>query len=202
MGTYEAHGRRMREQICNAMVSLLERGPFTKITVQDILNEADIQRATFYRYFRDKYEVAEQINQSLAALLTGYLFDLCYSGLGEVDDEAVVQGLKYRKVIQRMIHVRVESVDLAQAILDAFYKRYASAFPDASQYECYQAGHSFLATVNWLSDTNADPQEIQNTLSSTDLLRWIARYYNINIAPDALLEFAQQPQDAIPRSEL
>ena len=54
MKQYEVHNQRMRQNICEAMYRILLEVPFPKITVQSILQEAHIQRATFYRYFRDK----------------------------------------------------------------------------------------------------------------------------------------------------
>lgn len=47
--------------ITQALIRLLKIKPFEKITVQDILNETPVTRATFYAHFRDKYEIAEQM---------------------------------------------------------------------------------------------------------------------------------------------
>ena len=44
----------------NAMVSLLEKVPFSKMTVDQICKEALLHRSSFYRYFRDKYDLLEQ----------------------------------------------------------------------------------------------------------------------------------------------
>ena len=50
-----------RKNIEDSFIRLLERRNFSMITVQDILDEALINRKTFYRYYRDKYDLAEQI---------------------------------------------------------------------------------------------------------------------------------------------
>lgn len=39
----------------------LIRKDFSKITVQNLLNEALINRSTFYKHYKDKYDVAEQL---------------------------------------------------------------------------------------------------------------------------------------------
>lgn len=52
--------------ISNAMFGLLQRKPFEEITVQLILDEAKVSRATFYRHFRDKYELMNWGYQSYA----------------------------------------------------------------------------------------------------------------------------------------
>lgn len=48
-----------REIIMNAAFRLFEQHPFKEVTVQDILDESGVSRRTFYRYFRDKYELQE-----------------------------------------------------------------------------------------------------------------------------------------------
>ena len=45
------------ERIIAAGFELFETTPFDDITVEDILEKAYVSRGTFYRYFRDKYEV-------------------------------------------------------------------------------------------------------------------------------------------------
>ena len=46
-----------RKIITDAAFSLFETQTFNLITVQDILNEAHVSRATFYKYFSDKHEL-------------------------------------------------------------------------------------------------------------------------------------------------
>lgn len=49
---------RTRKAIEQALISLLGRLPLEKITVQDICQEAMVNKGTFYRHYHDKYEVA------------------------------------------------------------------------------------------------------------------------------------------------
>ncbi|WP_431091281.1 TetR/AcrR family transcriptional regulator [Paenibacillus sp. 8b26] len=37
----------------------MQQKTFTKITVTDIINEAKINRSTFYKYYKDKYDLRE-----------------------------------------------------------------------------------------------------------------------------------------------
>ncbi len=53
--------QRTDNAITNALISLLKVKPFEKITVQDILDETPVNRATFYAHFHDKYEIAERM---------------------------------------------------------------------------------------------------------------------------------------------
>ena len=51
--------KKTREKIEEKFIQLLQEKCFPKITVQDILDAAGINRTTFYRHYRDKYELAE-----------------------------------------------------------------------------------------------------------------------------------------------
>ncbi len=48
---------RTQKAIVEAFNTLISKYDFEKISVDMIIREADISRSTFYRYFRDKYEV-------------------------------------------------------------------------------------------------------------------------------------------------
>ncbi|MDO4284344.1 MAG: TetR family transcriptional regulator [Eubacteriales bacterium] len=50
-----------KKAIHNAFIHLLGTKGLTAMTVQDILDEALINRKTFYTYYHDKYDLAEQI---------------------------------------------------------------------------------------------------------------------------------------------
>ena len=56
---------RTHRAIQSAFLTLLSRKPFEKITVQDILDNTPVSRATFYKHFKDKYEIAEKIQEEI-----------------------------------------------------------------------------------------------------------------------------------------
>ena len=45
----------------NAMILLLQRKEFSKITIRDICQEALVSRSTFYAHYLDKYDLLEKI---------------------------------------------------------------------------------------------------------------------------------------------
>jgi AcrR family transcriptional regulator len=49
--------RRTRERLGDALVELIQKKPFDTITVQDVLNRADVSRSTFYTHYRDKNDL-------------------------------------------------------------------------------------------------------------------------------------------------
>ncbi|MBR5991226.1 MAG: TetR/AcrR family transcriptional regulator, partial [Clostridia bacterium] len=62
---------RTKNDILVAFNTLAEKKGFERITVQMIADEAGISRATFYRYFKDKYDV---MNFNYTKFIEEYLF--------------------------------------------------------------------------------------------------------------------------------
>ncbi|MDQ7198406.1 TetR/AcrR family transcriptional regulator [Staphylococcus aureus] len=54
-----------QRNIKNALVSLLENNKFDFITINQIVEEAEITRSTFYRYYDDKYELISEIGEEI-----------------------------------------------------------------------------------------------------------------------------------------
>jgi AcrR family transcriptional regulator len=62
--------RRTRELLLRALLSLIQEQGYDRITVQDIIDRADIGRSTFYAHYRDKEDLLlsgfEDIRSALA----------------------------------------------------------------------------------------------------------------------------------------
>ncbi len=64
--------RRTYKLLTNALMTLMQEKPFEKISVIEICSQAMVHRATFYKYFEDKYqlldycvhEIGEKFNSS------------------------------------------------------------------------------------------------------------------------------------------
>ncbi|MBY8882117.1 TetR/AcrR family transcriptional regulator [Actinacidiphila acidipaludis] len=62
--------RRTRRLLRDALVDLTEERGFERLTVGEITGRAMVSRAAFYRNYRDKYQLAEQIfDEAMAELL-------------------------------------------------------------------------------------------------------------------------------------
>ncbi|NJO84769.1 MAG: TetR/AcrR family transcriptional regulator [Blastochloris sp.] len=46
--------QRTRAQLLDSLIALLQEKPYDQITIQDITDQADINRATFYLHYKDK----------------------------------------------------------------------------------------------------------------------------------------------------
>ena len=60
----------VRETILNAFNELNTKSDFDSITVFQIARKAGVSRATFYRWFKDKYDV---MNYNYSSLVDGYM---------------------------------------------------------------------------------------------------------------------------------
>jgi len=63
-----------KEMIINSTFDLIKRKSIEKVTVNDILSASGIARSTFYRYFKDKYDVMNWCYKSYVDKLI-YQFD-------------------------------------------------------------------------------------------------------------------------------
>lgn len=62
--------QKTKKNIRETFLTLLEQKPLDKIHVQEILDTAQINRATFYKYYLDKYDLAEQLAQECMNTIT------------------------------------------------------------------------------------------------------------------------------------
>jgi AcrR family transcriptional regulator len=53
--------RRTEALLQGALIDLISEKSFDSVTVEDIASKATVNRATFYRHYRDKYALAERI---------------------------------------------------------------------------------------------------------------------------------------------
>lgn len=119
--------QRTDKAILQAMVSLLKRKSFEKITVRDILDETPVTRATFYAHYHDKYEVVEKmLDQFLVG--QGTAKEKIQAHFPESYRELVRSAFwENREYAQALISVHTDRVDLTKAIMDRHRNQYLAA---------------------------------------------------------------------------
>lgn len=99
---YENKTSYTRQQLQNAMIELLEEKPFEKITINDIAGHVHVNRSTVYRYFDDKYELLETIENQLLTQMNE-LRD-SFDPLVSVDDLPLADGVEILKKHFKAFH--------------------------------------------------------------------------------------------------
>ncbi|GIL28296.1 TetR/AcrR family transcriptional regulator [Actinocatenispora comari] len=67
--------RRTRKLLREALIALIEERGFDRVTVGAITERAMVSRAAFYRNYRDKYQLVEQIFDEAMAEVRGHVAD-------------------------------------------------------------------------------------------------------------------------------
>lgn len=62
-----------KKAIYGAFIKVMKEKGFEELRVQDILDEALINRKTFYKYYDDKYDLAEKIGREFIEKFDGYV---------------------------------------------------------------------------------------------------------------------------------
>ncbi|HEX7081537.1 MAG TPA: TetR/AcrR family transcriptional regulator [Gammaproteobacteria bacterium] len=69
--TIDRRAARTRQALHQALITLILRKGYEAITVQDIIDEADVGRSTFYAHYTGKEDLLRKGFQALGALLDG-----------------------------------------------------------------------------------------------------------------------------------
>ena len=65
----DRRSRRTRSRLSSALKTLLRTKPLKSITVTELTNIADVNRATFYAHYRDVFDMFDQIEASIISAL-------------------------------------------------------------------------------------------------------------------------------------
>lgn len=91
---YDRRVRRTQKLIRKAFLELIDEKQYDQITVTDIINQADYNRATFYRHYYDKEDLATkiidyQIDLFIEAFMYPYRFESVID-IGNIRKEQIV----------------------------------------------------------------------------------------------------------------
>ena len=178
---------RTDRDITNALLKVMESKSLEKISVQDILDEAMINRSTFYQHFTDKYAILERLQEKYVSGMTERIDEIAQSG--EWDLEKINASLcgylaQNRSQMRQILSVRSENLDLQERMHSLFvaYLRRAKASLNELEMDIL-AG----VTVNFFVHF------LKNELNETDLsgmmldtwLNMTAYFFRVDDVPDA-----------------
>lgn len=120
---------RTKKAIKEAFLKLIQEKDFSTITIQNITDEAVINRGTFYLHYLDKYDLLEKVTQEAFDELNEYISPSSYIQNAKINEESLKVVLQhifesvgnhiefYRAIlgengivsIQRQLHGRIKS---------------------------------------------------------------------------------------------
>lgn len=106
---------RTDRDITNALLGLMDKKSFEKITIQDILEEALINRSTFYQHFPDKYAILERLQDRFMQGIVEHVETILTDGQPDlVMVNAAMLGYFADKTdeLKKLYSVRSETLDL------------------------------------------------------------------------------------------
>lgn len=76
--------RYTQKVITDAFLELLKEKPMNKVTVKEICDKAQINRSTFYKYYKDCYDLLDQLEERAITDLEARIRDVKKSGMKNV----------------------------------------------------------------------------------------------------------------------
>lgn len=184
---------RTDRDITNALLARMEQMTFEKITVQDILDEARINRTTFYRHFPDKYAVLERLQEKTIGDMTRcldetvgvYGFDL-----QKINLQVYSYITKHRQTLRKLIAVRSKNLDM-EGQMSLIFMDYLSRSDNAlNDLEMKITADIYVRFFLFLLDHEFDEQAFSTLTMDTflDLMLYFFRVDKVPGAREKLLE--------------
>ena len=169
---------RVKTAICDAFAELMYEKELSKITVRELVDKADVGRATFYKHYYDIYDVYEHIEKTvlidLGAIIAGEGIKLEYEVY-----PAVFEYIQENPKIFKMIFSPHNNVPLYQKLLQTveglnrliWAERFGVNMDD-SRVECaikYHSNGCLAIVADWVISDFKQPQSfIIEALSGFD----------------------------------
>ena len=114
-----------KQLLVESMIELMQKKPFAKISVQDIVDNCGVSKRTFYNYFQDKFDLISwhlTLNQGRSTECTSELLDL-YTTMKNVLNHLY----SYRIFYKNAFSYEGQN-DLRKALLDFAYSHTMNYF--------------------------------------------------------------------------
>lgn len=138
---------RTDRDIIDAFLMALDEKAFEKITIQDIITKAMINRSTFYQHFADKYAILEALQKKYVDELTQIILDVRTQnslGLSQINEIMEHYFLKNRRVLKMLLTIRTEHVDIAKELRNLFAIYFQTNLKDTSLLEARMMSGLFM----------------------------------------------------------
>ena len=114
----DARIRYTKMRIQNAFIKLLDEIPLNKITVKEVCKIAQINRATFYRYYKDPYDWIEQMENTFLSNARNIIININHTNNYDIFTQ-FLEKMRDRKELLRVLRVKYGD--------KAFYEKFFSS---------------------------------------------------------------------------
>lgn len=153
--------------IKDSLIMLLQQKPLTKISVKEICQHADINRATFYAHYSDPYDLLQQLELEIIAEINQYLSGYDFRNNKDAPIEVTENILEYIKQNAELFDLLLNSdgaKKFQQVIIDIIGQQHftSSIDPDGDVNEAtyifqFLASGSVGIIQKWLADGMKKP---------------------------------------------
>lgn len=178
---------RTDRDITNALLSVMERKSFEKITVQDILDEAMINRSTFYQHFTDKYAILERLQERYIGGITERINELAGSegwDLARINEVFCRYIDEHRRKMKKLLSVRSENLDMEGQMCSLFSRYLEQSGSRLSELEREMLSGMLVRFIVYHLEHDTDMKE----LSQQTLNVWLNMslfFFRVDDVPDA-----------------
>lgn len=173
-----------KKNIKDSFIVLLETYDFHEITVQNILDTALINRSTFYKYYHDKYDLAQQLAADYMEISNSYLTkrfaDIIDDDLIYVVKNIYSHMLRQKRFIQALWRIETTTIhpfrdfeSLLKSRCNSFLLAKHGYQKEKADYRSSLYASIIITTISWLfqhENTSIDAVIKQLTPVLTDLV--------------------------------
>lgn len=134
-----------------SLFRLMETKPISRITIKELCEEAEINRATFYAHYKDQYDLLEQTEQELVNEV-----NRCINSLAENPNENRLRQitLEIIKIIEKNItSVRVlwgknGDMKFQEDMVQIFHDQFIELLPEYTKKNRFENEYLYIYTIN------------------------------------------------------
>lgn len=150
--------------IKESFVRLLRQKPISKISIKEICEDADINRATFYAHYLDQYDLLRQIENELIDGINHYLNSYDFKGKMDAPVEMLEKILEYIKKNSGLFDLLLNSngdiqfqQEVTKIIGEQHFSSIAEDKEDSEYMFLFFASGSIGIIKKWLKDGMKKP---------------------------------------------
>lgn len=144
-----------------SLIKLLGKKNISQITIKEICEDADINRATFYAHYSDQYDLLQKIEGELLKDISSYLAEHTQNKAEMVDMmERIFDYIKENAALCRLLLIERGDLDFQRHVMMLVYDNYINEFTcggsiskeDAEYIYSFTIIGSIGAIQKWIDD--------------------------------------------------